>query len=330
VVQFDYTQLATYAPDFRRIATFLFEHDVYFQSVARGIGAVSNPFIWTKHAYEYLRALRFERQALGRFDEIQACTDVNKRHLESYVWNSAPIYAGLRAGIDVSRYRYVETGREAGTILFVGNFQHPPNQEALNFFVREAWPAIQHRHGEARLVVVGAQSTPGFRLGFERPGIEFLGEVEDIREALERCAVFVCPILSGSGVRGKLLEAFAAGIPVVSTTLGAEGLLRDGAHLVELASDGHEFAERVCDLLDRPEYATDLARCARREVEQYWDMAVITRKLEKRYRAVLREKLARAGNLRDGPALDLGPHSDLPLALAEPHAGVRSRDSDAS
>lgn len=330
VVQFDYTQLATYAPDFRRIATFLFEHDVYFQSVARGMGAVSNPFVWTKHAYEYLRALRFERQALGRFDEIQACTEVNKRYLESFAWNGAPVYAGLRAGIDVSRYRYVESGRQAGTILFVGNFQHPPNQEALNFFVREAWPSIQQRHGAARLVVVGAQSTPGFRMGFERPGIEFLGEVDDIREALERCAVFVCPILSGSGVRVKLLEAFAAGIPVVSTPLGAEGLLRDGVRLVELASDGAEFAERVCDLLDRPEYAAELARGARREVEQLWDMAAITRKLESRYRAVCRQKLARAERIAGGPPLDLGPRLDLPLALADARAGVRSRVSDAS
>lgn len=330
VVQFDYTQLATYAPQFERIATFLFEHDVYFQSVARGISAVSNPLLWTKHAYEYLRALRFERRALSQFDEIQACTDVNKRYLESYAWNAAPIYAGLRAGIDVDQYRFADLGRERGSILFVGNFQHPPNQEALTFFVREAWPSIQHRHPEARLVVVGAQSTPGFRMLFDRPGIEFRGEIEDIREVLERCAVFVCPILSGSGVRVKLLEAFAAGIPVVSTSLGAEGLLRAGVHVVELASNGPEFAERVCHLLDHPDYASTLARNARREVEQFWDMAVITRKLEKRYRKVFQDKLARYVSRRGGMPADGIQRIELPLPPAETSAAVRSQVSDVS
>jgi hypothetical protein len=112
--------------------------------------------------------------------------------------------------------------------------------------------------------------------------------------------------------------------------LGAEGLLRLGSHVVELASDGAGFAERVCRLLDEPEYAANLARGARREVERFWDMAVITRKLEQRYRTVLRGKLARAGHGEGAAPVDLAPRHGPPLGLADGRAGVRSRVSNAS
>ena len=79
-----------------------------------------------------------------------------------------------------------------------------------------------------------------------------LGYVEDVREPLARYAVFVCPILSGSGVRVKLLEAFAAGIPVVSTRVGAEGLAREDGEFCGLADDPAGFAERVLALFENP------------------------------------------------------------------------------
>ena len=92
-----------------------------------------------------------------------------------------------------------------------------------------------------------------------------------------RCAVFVCPIRSGSGVRVKLLEAFASGIPVVSTTLGAEGLARVDGEFCALADDTAGFAAKVVQLLEDEQAARAMAARARREVEQNWDMAAITR-----------------------------------------------------
>ena len=117
-----------------------------------------------------------------------------------------------------------------------------------------------------------------------------LGFVEDVREPLARYAVFVCPILSGSGVRVKLLEAFAAGIPVVSTTVGAEGLAAKDGEFCALADDPAEFAERVLALFEDPERAAAMAARARAEVEANWDMAAITRRLVESYRELVTEK----------------------------------------
>ncbi len=300
VVQLEYTQLASYWAEFSQVATFLFEHDVYFQSVRRAMGGVSGAKEWAEHVYEYLRALRFERRVVGRFDGVQVCTAESRRFLESYVWNGARIREGLRAGIDVERYRYVEDGREPDSLLFVGNFRHPPNTQALDFFIGQILPLIRRERPAAHLTVIGAHAPPRLAAQLERPGVTFLGPVDDIREPLSRHAVFVCPILSGSGVRVKLLEAFAAGIPAVSTPLGAEGLLEHGTDFLSVADTAPEFANAVVELLADPPKARELARRARREVEQHWDMRVLTERLEQHYRETLRLKQSGRSTLKGG------------------------------
>ena len=117
-----------------------------------------------------------------------------------------------------------------------------------------------------------------------------LGFVEDVREPLARYAVFVCPILSGSGVRVKLLEAFAAGIPVVSTRVGAEGWRRRTANSARWRTIRRGSRERVLALFENPEAAAAMAARARAEVEANWDMAAITRKLVEGYREMVKEK----------------------------------------
>jgi len=291
IVQLDYTQLANYGAEFQQIATFLFEHDVYFQSLLRGIKSVANPVTRLVHFHEYLRALRFELTSLGRFDGIQVCTKQNRRYLESFGAESSRIRHDLRACVDASLYNYLEDGREPDTMLFVGSFQHPPNQAALEFFVEQVLPKVLERRPSARLVVAGAQAPPSVNRLLQREGVEFLGRVADIRGVYGKYAVFVCPILSGSGVRVKLLEAFAAGIPAVSTTIGAEGLAESSGDIIELADTAEAFAQRVLAILEDPEQARAMARRARREVEQHWDAGPMTRRLEHHYREVLREKI---------------------------------------
>jgi GT2 family glycosyltransferase/glycosyltransferase involved in cell wall biosynthesis len=292
VLQLEYTQLAIYGPEFKRIGSFLFEHDIYFQSVWRGIaGETSSTMKW-KRFYEYLRALRFERRAIQKFDEVQLCTRANRRFLETYLSESPPLYEGLRAGIDVSRYAYVDSGRETNTLLFVGNFKHPPNQEALTWFVRQVLPAVIQKRRQTRLVVVGAQATQTFVDSVAVPGVEFVGAVDDIREPLSRYSVFLAPILTGSGVRVKLLEAFAVGIPVVSTRLGAEGLTEATADIVALADNSEEFTQKVLQLLENPQEAQSMAKAARREVEGSWDSTSATRDLHQHYLEIVHAKRA--------------------------------------
>jgi len=133
-------------------------------------------------------------------------------------------------------------------------------------------------------MVVG--SDPPKRSSFRHAeAVELVGFVEDVREPLARYSLFVCPILSGSGVRVKLLEAFAAGIPVVSTRLGAEGLADHDGDICALADAPAEFARRVVDLLRDPQKAEELAARAREEVVTKRDIRGMTERLVESYRA---------------------------------------------
>ena len=289
ILQLEYTPLAQYAGQFHRIGTALFEHDIYFQSIARGLRRRGASPRRLTAAYEYLRALRYELRMLPRIDRVQVCSRANREYLSSFLPKMGErIQHGLRAGIAVADYEFHPQGREPFTMLFLGSFRHLPNQAALAWFTSQVLPRVMERRPEARLIVAGSDLPPhGLP---HRAGVEPRGFVEDVREPLGRYAVFVCPVLSGSGVRVKLLEAFASGIPVVSTRLGAEGLSSEDGELCALADDAAGFAERILRLFSDEGAARDMARRARLEVEANWDSETITRRLAASYRELLAEK----------------------------------------
>jgi GT2 family glycosyltransferase/glycosyltransferase involved in cell wall biosynthesis len=291
VVQLEYTVLAQYGCDFRRIAVALFEHDIYFQSIGRGLGHMAGLSAELKARGEYLRALRYELRSLPRFDQVQVCTAANREYLLGFLPRLAPrVSAGLRAGIDVSHYRFRAEGREPFTMLFVGSFRHDPNRAALDWFVHRVLPLIVAREPRARLVIVGSDPPPAHTYADYAANLEMPGAVSDIRSPLGRFAVFVCPVLSGSGVRVKLLEAFAAGIPVVSTAVGAEGLADEDGRFCALADSPEAFAARVIEMFADPPAAAAMAARGRAEVEANWAMDVLTRNLVDGYRRLVHQK----------------------------------------
>ena len=290
VVQLEYTALGQYHWDFHRIACLLFEHDIYFQSIARGLAGTRSLIRKTKASFEYLRALRYELKILPKFDRIQVCSPANGDYLLSFLPSLAGKLDDNRAGISTARYDFQPNGREPHTMLFLGSFRHLPNIEALDWFMRKVLPRVFEQSPDARLIIVGAEPPPKHSLPDFGERIELRGFVEDVREPLSRYAVFVCPILSGSGMRVKLLEAFAAGIPVVSTKLGAEGLTDKDGGVCALADSPEAFAAKILELFRDPAQASELATRAREQVVATRDMGILTGKLLESYRTTLRAK----------------------------------------
>ncbi len=293
VVQLEYTTLSQYGADYLRLACMVFEHDIYFQSIARGLAGVRGLVAAVKPSYEYLRALRYELRVLPRFDRVQVCSPENGNYLLSFLPRLRGRIDDNRAGIATARYEFRSAGREPETMLFLGGVRHPPNQEGLNWFTQKVLPRVLDRRPKAKLVIVGAEPPAAHSLPDLPDNIELRGFVEDVREPLGRYAVFVCPILSGSGMRVKLLEAFAAGIPVVSTPIGAEGLAGKDGEICSLAADPLEFAQKIVELFEDGEKARGLACRARERVVETRDMRVLTERLVESYREVLREKRGR-------------------------------------
>lgn len=290
VFQIEYTNMGQYAPEFRQIPVMLFEHDVYFQSIARQLPALA-PWKRFKAGLEYLRALHYELRLLPRIDRIQTCTPENTKLLTSFLPELAPkIDSHLRAGIDVSRYEFSSGGRLPKTMLFLGSFRHAPNDAGVRWFLRDVMPLILQREPEARLTVIGSDPPAAHTVPTYGGAVELRGFVEDLTQPMREHAVFICPILAGSGLRVKLLEAFASGIPVVSTRVGAEGLGEEDGLYCRLANSPREFADAVLAVISNPEEAERMAARAREYVSRERDMAPMTRQLELTYRKALSSK----------------------------------------
>lgn len=154
-------------------------------------------------------------------------------------------------------------------ILFVGTLSYYPNEDAARFFAREIFPRIHAALGGAvRFRIVGQSCPPRVQALAALPGVEVAGFLPDLDEAYARASLAVVPLRAGTGTRLKILEAFGRGRPVVSTSIGAEGLeVADGREL--LLRDGPEaFAQGCLEILRNPALAARLAEGGSRRVRE--------------------------------------------------------------
>jgi glycosyltransferase involved in cell wall biosynthesis len=201
-------------------------------------------------------------------------------------------------GVDTSSYTpeaISKVSRESGfaeskpTILFVGSMDYHANVEAVTWFSRAAWPQIARNHPDIHFMIVGRDPPPLVRaLASDR--VHVTGTVDDVRPYYGSALAVVVPIRSGSGTRIKILEAMAAGVPVVSTRLGAEGLtVEDGVHLL-LADDGHEIASAVTRLASSFETRIQLSRAGRELVCRTYDWTTIGKRLYRIHADLVRSR----------------------------------------
>jgi GT2 family glycosyltransferase/glycosyltransferase involved in cell wall biosynthesis len=292
VLQLEYTHLAQYGCRFNNLVCALFEHDVYFQSISRQIRSKSSLLFRIPATLEYLKAFRWELKQLPKFDQVQVCTPANEAYLASLDPSLKPkLKSGLRAAIEVNKYTGPTSPRVSKQLLFLGGFRHLPNLEALQWFFKEVAPLLISRNVDFKVIAIGADPPPLY--SFANAGethLELKGFVEDLTPYWHDSAVFLCPILSGSGVRVKLLEAFAAGTPVVSTRVGAEGLAANDGEFCRLADTPQAFAIAIEETLAHPGQAFQMSQRARLHVESQWDNNIVTARLASSLRQLLATK----------------------------------------
>jgi len=244
-------------------------HNVESELHARCAGAETGP-VAAAHRVFHRACRELERRWLPHFSSVLA-TSVSDARL---VGTIAP-------GVPVSVYPNAIPAapqplrREEDVVVFPGNLEYHPNVTAVRYFRTEMWPLLRERHPTLVWRLVGRNPAAVRRYTEGDPRIEVTGPVPDAIAELARARVVVVPLLAGSGTRFKILEAWAAGAPIVSTTIGAEGLpVVDGVHLV-LADTAPQFAAAVSGLLASQERRSGLAHAGRSLLEQQftWETA---------------------------------------------------------
>jgi len=220
-------------------------------------------------------SLELERTWLPRFSQLLAVSD-----------SDAELAGAIAPGARITVYPNaiplvpLPPRREEEAIIFSGNMGYHPNQLAVRFFRREIWPRLRDQWPGLTWRLVGKNPEAVRQFTSGDPRIEVQGQVDDAIKELARARVAVVPLLAGSGTRLKILEAWAAGLPVVSTTVGAEGLTaRDGEHLL-LADGAAVFAGAVSRLLASSGLRESLGANGRLLLEKEFTWEKVWKKLD--------------------------------------------------
>jgi polysaccharide biosynthesis protein PslH len=249
VVVCDFLNPAVNVPRELPVPAVLFQHNVEAMIWRRHYEVQTNPL---KKAYLYgqwRKAYAYERAACRRFRMVVAVSPDDAETIRrDYGVRSV---ADVPTGVDTEFFRPA-TGiePEPHSLVFTGSMDWLPNEDAIQFFTREILPLVRERVPGVTLTVVGRKPYASLvELAKRDPSIVVTGRVEDVRPYMERAAAYVVPIRVGGGTRLKIYEALAMEKPVVSTTVGAEGLpLRDGEDLL-IADTPRAFADAVARVL---------------------------------------------------------------------------------
>ena len=193
----------------------------------------------------------------------------------------------LPHGLDVAAWRQRDGSQvvEPHSLLFTGKLDYRPNVDALQWFCADILPRVRTRYPDTHLSIVGRDPAPAVR-ALAGPAVTVVGAVADVQPYFARAAVYVIPMRMGSGARIKLLEAWAAGVPVVTTPAGGAGLSgQDGIHAL-LGGDAAQFACQIGRLFDHPTEGQRLAAAGRALVAQRYDSPAIWPQLAACYEAI--------------------------------------------
>jgi glycosyltransferase involved in cell wall biosynthesis len=208
-------------------------------------------------AYEAWCASQFDG---GFFNSSQDCLALRSMRPDA----AARLHTAAN-GVDAAAFRAPARGaaRDPRELLFIGHLAYPPNADAVQWFARSVLPLVREKVPDAFLTVVGADAPPRLEALRSLPGVRFAGFAPDTRPYLWRAALSVCPVRTGAGRQNKLLEAFAAGLPAVSTSLAAQGAEASDGEQLLVADSAPDFAAAVLRLLHGPKLGASLARAAR-------------------------------------------------------------------
>jgi glycosyltransferase involved in cell wall biosynthesis len=266
VVVFDFVHSEIIAPERIDIPSVLFTHNVEAEIFRRHVDVATNPLMKAVWKSQWRKMLKFESEAVKRFDSLVVVSGRDGASLKEM--SGATDIFSIPTGVDLNYFRYSTPGNEAH-VVFSGSMDWLANIDGIEYFMDEIWPMINREIPSAKMTVVGRYPPKSLIERAKSRGLPwtFTGFVDDIREHIQGAAVYVIPLRVGGGTRMKAYEAMAMGTPVVSTSIGIEGLPVENGLQYLRADNAVEFSKAVVQLLSDKEFGQRLSKQAREYVE---------------------------------------------------------------
>jgi sugar transferase (PEP-CTERM/EpsH1 system associated) len=266
----------------------LFTHNVEAEIWRRHAENARNPLSRFLLAQQWKRMLRFEREALARFDLALAVSDADRVTFERLYPGALRTPAHVvQTGVDTTYFVPSDQPVRRAHIVFTGSMDWLPNEDGMQYFVRDILPRIRQVEPDATLSIIGRAPTPAVRRLADAPGIEVTGRVDDVRPHIAAGAVYVVPLRIGGGTRLKIFEAMGMGKAIVSTTVGAEGLPVTPGQNILIADEPARFAQSVVHMIRDVDARRRIEADARRMVVQQYDWSAVAHDFEEALSRVL-------------------------------------------
>ena len=241
---------------------------------------------------EEQRVKRYEGEVISKFDHTLAVTEPDKEALESAVqfYDHGLNDIGNKVivvpiAVDTKQLQPIKRKTDSTNIVTLGTLHYPPNADGIRWFTEQVFPLIQERKPETTLTIIGKNPPADFyQLPKKYPEkVEVTGYVEDLTSYLEDAALLVIPVRAGGGMRVRILEAFARGMPVVTTTIGLEGIEAQPEEEILVEDDPVNFAQSVIRLMDDEKLSSRLAENGRALAETQYDWQVVLNRMDPIY-----------------------------------------------
>jgi len=187
-------------------------------------------------------------------------------------------------GVDLEYFKPQETKEGFPTLIFVGDMSYTPNEEAMIYFCYEILPLLEKIYSQIKLFIVGRNVTNKLRKAVgNKKNVIITGFVQDVRTFINKATVFICPLKTGTGIKNKLLEAMAMGKPIVSSSIGAEGINVISGRDIMVADKPKEVADALVKLLENDNIRNTMGINARKVVEKDHNWESLAMKIDEIY-----------------------------------------------
>jgi glycosyltransferase involved in cell wall biosynthesis len=230
------------------------------------------------------RLKAYESEQINRFDRVFAISEPDRHHI---------LLLGCQAGVDVfpvsldiKAYKADQSRLNFLTLFHLGSMDWIPNKEGIEWFLDEVWPDIEELNSELRFYIAG-RNMPRKFFDYDSDNVVVEGEIFDAVEFMNSKAIMIVPLLSGSGMRVKILEGMAMGKCIIATTIAAEGIACEHGKDILLADSPDEFYRYILQCLTQPSKWKEIGRQARKTVEREYHISLVSDRMFQVYQQLL-------------------------------------------
>ena len=283
IIQLEGLYLCPYIPYIREYSKALIslrahniEHEIWERTVINESSLLKKIYL-KKLAH---RIKRFEHFYLNQYDLLVPITNRDARKFTK-MGNNKPVQV-IPTGIDATRYLVKENNKWPG-LFHIGALDWIPNQEGLLWFIKNSWPELKKKHPNLEFTIAGRNAPDAFVKKIKQDGIKFVGEVEDSIEFMNHHSVMLVPLLSGSGMRIKIVEGMALGKAIVTTPVGTEGIDSTHNKNIFISNTIEGFTHEVDKIITNHNLYMNISKNAIKFAQEQFENKAIASKLTSFY-----------------------------------------------